>query len=461
MLPNSICFVDIETTGVSTYYNRVIEIGIIKVVDGRVVKEYKQLVNPQTHIDPFIEQLTGISHAELLNAPTFEEVKDEIYEILSGSVFVAHNVRFDYGFLRNEFKRYGIRLSLKHFCTVKLSRLLYPSFRRHNLDSIIENFNIECINRHRAYDDAKVLWEFYQKAQIKSGEDAFQKAVNIALKRPSIPLNITQDALDNLPESAGVYIFYGENDSILYIGKSVNIHDRVLSHFSNDHISRTDMKISKEIKYIETIETSGELGALLLESTLIKKHQPLFNRRLRASRKMTILMKNIDKNGYNSVTIEEIENISVDDIENIIGVFRNRKQVQDFLYTIAKEYRLCPKLLNLEKAKSHCFYYQLDQCNGACQSSELNLKYNLRFDEAFYKHKIRPWKFEGPIIIKENAHAKEGFIVDKWCLLGKVNAASDLENISSEYTFDLDTYKILSRFIMKPTRSLTINVLRN
>ena len=138
MLPQSICFVDVETTGTSAFYNRVIEIGIVKTLNGEIVKEYKTLINPQTHIDPFIEQLTGIDPISLENAPTFEEVAPEIYELLSDSFFVAHNVRFDYGFLRNEFKRSGIKLSLKHFCTVKLSRLLYPDMKRHNMDAIID-----------------------------------------------------------------------------------------------------------------------------------------------------------------------------------------------------------------------------------------------------------------------------------------------------------------------------------
>ena len=449
MLPKSICFVDVETTGTSAYYNRVIEIGILKTIDGKIVKQYKTLINPEAHLEPFIQQLTGITPVELEKAPTFEEVKDEIYELLSESFFVAHNVRFDYGFLRNEFKRCGIKLSLKHFCTVKLARLLYPHHKRHNLDSIIENFDIKCENRHRAFDDAKVLYEFYKKSQKLIKADLFEQAVNIALKRPSIPLNISQDVLDNLPESSGVYVFYGSGDSILYIGKSVNIRDRVLSHFSNDYISSTDMKISKEITHIETFITSGELGALLLESTMIKKHQPFFNRRLRASRKMTILMKCVDLNGYNSTEIRELEAISVEDIDNIIGVFKSRKQVKDFLYVLAKDYRLCPKLLNLEKTKNYCFYYQLNQCDGACKNAELSLKYNLRFDEAFYKHKIRPWRFDGPIIIRENINAKDGFVIDKWCLLGKINADSSIEDLSKEYIFDLDTYKILSRFITK------------
>lgn len=457
MLPGSICFVDIETTGTSAAYNRIIEIGIVKILDGKRVYQYKQLINPEAHIDPFIEKLTGITTTELENAPIFPQVADEIYEILKDSVFVAHNVRFDYGFLKNEYRRMNKTFKLKHFCTVKLARLLYPNLGRFNLDRIIENFNIKIKNRHRAFDDALVLYNFYKIAQNEIEKTTFENAVNIALKRPTVPLNLNQSELDNLPESPGVYKFYGKDNLVLYIGKSINIHDRVLSHFSNDYISSTDMKIAREITRIETIQTKSELEALLLESTLIKKDQPIFNKRLRYARKMTILIKEIDNNGYNRIAIADIEQISIEQIENIMGVFKSVKEAKNFLYEASSMYALCPLLLNLEKSVSTCFSFQLDKCLGACVKKELNIKYNLRFDEAFYSKKIRKWKFDGPIILREKRNSKEGFVIDKWCLLGKIN--SDLEDteLIKEYRFDLDTYKILTRYLHNKDKTVIID----
>lgn len=456
-LPNSICFVDLETSGMSSYYSRIIEIGIIKIENGKVVKKYKQLINPEKYIDPFITNLTGITPKMLENAPTFDSVKDEILEILKDSIFVAHNVRFDYGFIRQEFKKFDITYTSKHFCTVKLARFLFPTLKYYNLDSIIQNFGIECKNRHRAFDDALVLWKFYQHIQKKLSQEAILNAVSKAMKRPSVPVSISEEVLDSLPETSGVYIFYGANDMPLYIGKSINLRDRVLSHFSSDYLSSTDMRISNQASRVEIIETSGELSALLLESSLVKQKQPLFNRRLRHSRKMTILMRS-SNNEYFSAKEQELENIPVEDLENILGVFRSRKQLKDFLYSLAKEYKLCLKLLNLEKTKNACFNYRLGLCRGACLNSEMKLRYNLRFEEAFYKHKIKPWKFNGPILIKEGG--REGFIVDKWCLLGKVENEKRLFEISKEYVFDLDTYKILNRFIMSPKNFRKINLLQ-
>lgn len=448
MLPTALSFVDIETTGANPVSGRVIEIGILRVEDNQLVKTYKTLINPQTYIDPFIENLTGIRSTVLENAPTFDQVKDEILEILEGSIFVAHNVRFDYGFLRNEFKRFGHSFSLKHFCTVKLARLLYPGHTRYNLDSIIERFHLVCENRHRAFDDAKVLWDFYQKAKQEIPTDIFTKAINIVLKRTSIPLGISQDVLDSLPETPGVYTFYGEKGMPLYIGKSINVRDRVLSHFASDHISSTEMKIAQQITGIETVQTAGELGALFLESMLVKKQQPLFNRKLRNARKLIALKKNQTDQGYSSIEQIDANSVSVDMLEKIVGIFTSQRQIKDYLYELCKTYGLCPKLFYLEKGTGECFAYHLEQCKGACIGKVSPLQYNLKFDEAFYTSRIKPWPFKGPILIKEKGQSEEHFIVDKWCLIGTIkNEHDSIDDVQQDYQFDFDTYKILRGYL--------------
>src|SRR4051794_18306176 len=116
MLPTRLAFVDIETTGGRSFYDRIIEIGIIRVEDNEVVQTYHSLINPETHLPPEIEILTGITQKDLENAPTFRQIKTDILESLIDCVFVAHNVRFDYGFLKNEFSREEITFSAKHFC---------------------------------------------------------------------------------------------------------------------------------------------------------------------------------------------------------------------------------------------------------------------------------------------------------------------------------------------------------
>ncbi|MBP7832756.1 MAG: GIY-YIG nuclease family protein [Candidatus Levybacteria bacterium] len=446
MLNSPFCFVDIETTGGNPLRNRIIEIGIIRVENFKVVAEYKSLINPHSSLDPFIQNLTGISASDLERAPSFSSIKKDILELLVDSVFVAHNVRFDYGFVRSEFKREDISFSLKQLCTVKLARYLFPGFSHYNLDSIISNFEIPCESRHRAFDDAKVLWEFMQVARDRLGEEQVARGILHGLKRPTLPVQISVDTIDNLSESPGVYVFKNKEGAVLYVGKSINIRDRVLSHFSNDFASSTDMMLSQEAADIESIETSGELGALLLESSLIKSMQPIYNRMLRYARKLLIMKRNTSKSEYLGVTLQEVERIELEDLDQVIGVFRSRKEALDYLYKLSAESFLCPKLLGIEKSTKSCFAFQLGKCKGACVQKELPIVYNLRFEQAFYKKKIRPWKFNGPVIVKDG---DEGFVVDKWCILGKVDHNKSLSDLSWQYTFDLDSYKILQRFLSK------------
>lgn len=452
MLPSKLAFVDIETTGLGVTHDKIIEIGILRVENGKLVKKFKSLINPEGFVSSFSLQLTGITEAELTNAPTFYEVMDDINDILKDCVFVAHNVRFDYGFIRNEFRRYEKKFSAKHFCTIKLSQRLFPNERKHNLDAIISRFNIKCINRHRAFDDALVLWEFYQKLQNSFEPDLLEKAISGSLKKPSVPLNITSETIESLPEKPGVYIFYGENKTPLYVGKSVNIQERVKSHFTSDYVSAKEMNIAQQIQNIETITTSGELGALIKESYLVKRLQPLYNRQLRITKRLYLLRKTINSDGYPEVRVETIDNINPTDLDTILGIFRSKKQAKEFLVPLVKKYNLCEKLLSLEKTSSSCFAYRLDICKGACVKEENPLHYSIRFAEAFGKHAIKQWPFPGPIVISEKDELEktaEYFVVDKWCLLSQYNE-NELMNEQTKtlpYLFDLDTYKLLVRFL--------------
>lgn len=454
MLPSKLAFVDIETTGLGVTRDRIIEIGILRVEDNKLVKTFQSLLNPEGYVSPFCLELTGITEKALENAPTFYEMIDEIYDMLKDCVFVAHNVRFDYGFVRNAFKRYEKTYSAKHFCTVKLSRRLFPSARKHNLDAIMERFDISCTNRHRAFDDARVLWEFYQKLQKTIDPEMLEKAIAGGLKKPSVPLSIDTETIDNLPENPGVYIFYGENKTPLYVGKSVNIKERVQSHFVSDHLSTKEMNIAQQIQDIETKVTSGELGALILESQLVKKLQPLYNRQLRIAKKMYVLKKQMNTDSYPEVVLKMIDHIDPNDLENILGIFRSKRQAKDFLVPLVKEYNLCEKLLGLEKTSSSCFAYRLDLCKGACVKEENPLKYTMRFAEAFGNNTIKVWPFTGQIIISERNELEktaEYFVVDKWCLLSQYseNEVHNEAVCSGEYLFDLDTYKLLVRFLQK------------
>lgn len=462
MLPDKIAFVDIETTGMRSFYDRIIEIAILRVEENQIVRTFHSLINPEGHLPPEITLLTGITAGDLENAPTFRQIKDDILETLSGCVFVAHNVRFDYGFLKNEFQRLDLSFSPRHFCTVRLSRALYPRFRRHNLDSLIERFGFESKARHRALSDAKILFLFYNKIMQDFPLSKIEKAVRKALKKPSIPVRL-QTNLETIPENPGVYVFYSENNMPLYIGKSKNLKERILSHFSADLRSPIEMKISQQIVSIETVSTAGELGALFLESQMIKKMLPLYNKKSRLKKELVTLKKVTNDQGYDTIKIEptnQFNNLTIQQFNNeyfssILGVFKSKKQARDFLVKITKDHNLCEKLMGLEKTKSACFAYRLGQCNGACTGIEKPIKYNMKFAAAFALSKIKPWPFPGTIIIKEtNLDKKEYFLINNWCYLG-----GSIKIDPSPPAFDLDFYNILKQFLSNPQNYKKISTL--
>ncbi len=458
MIPQILTFLDVETTGTSPIRDRIIDIGIVRVENGKITNTFDSLIDPQDHLPPEITRITGITSELLYNAPTFRSIKEKVDELLADSVIVAHNSQFDTAFLKSEYSRLGEKFNPKHLCTVKLSRVMYPRFRHHNLDSIVERFGLHCEPRHRAFPDARVLWDFFQILTKHEKKERFEEAVDSLIKRPSIPKGISTKLVDNLPETPGVYIFYGENGSPLYVGKSVNIKSRVLSHFYDSQKVTKEFLISEQTKHIDFNETEGELGALLKEKRLIAELKPIYNRKLREIKTMPIAILNIDNNGYNTVNIKNSNEIKHYEIQNILSVFRSRTDLKKSLSEKAKEFKLCKKLLGIENTKDSCFGTQIETCNGACINQENPLKYNLRFLDAFSKSKVKQWPFKGPIIISEG---EIGHIIYMWCYLGIVDTNTPIEETSIDPTklqFDWDTYKILVNYLLKTDSAKKIKI---
>ncbi len=174
MKQRPLVFLDLETTGGSPRSSRVLEVGALRVEDGVIVQRYSQLVQPEESIPSFITGLTGIAERDVVDAPTFAMIATELRELLTGAIFVAHNVSFDYGFLQMEYRRLGQSFSADRFCTARLSRALFPEHRRHNLDSIIERHGFVVADRHRAFDDALVLQQFYEQLEQQFGLDVYR-----------------------------------------------------------------------------------------------------------------------------------------------------------------------------------------------------------------------------------------------------------------------------------------------
>ena len=456
MLP-SVTFLDLETTGATPLRDRITEIALVRFDNGVETARWQTLVNPEQPIPIFIQQLTTINNEMVANAPTFAEVADTLQAFLEGSVLAAHNVRFDHGFIKAEFKRIGITLRQKVICTVKLSRLLYPEHKSHGLDAIMQRHQLTTIARHRAMGDVELILAFLASAALELGDNAINSAANILMKGPSLPTHISAELIDELPETPGVYLFFGDNDLPLYIGKSVNIRARVLSHFSADHASTKEMRITQEIKHIEWITTAGDFSALLLESRLVKTRQPIYNRQLRNERQLCSWKLADSPNVSPLVELVREDNINPAELGKLFGTFKTKRQAIEALRKIAEAHQLCPRYLGLEAGgKGACFSSQIKRCRGVCCGKESPEIHYLRLQTALSANKLKNWPFDGKIAIRE--HCREAdktqlHVFEYWTYLGAAENDEELADIVAQthaIKFDLDTYKLLLKVINQP-----------
>jgi DNA polymerase-3 subunit epsilon len=440
-----LAFVDIETTGSHFDRDRITEIGIKTLADNQI-QVWEQLINPQAFIPQNIQRLTGISPQMVEGQPSFEEIARELKHELEGKIFVAHNARFDYGFIKASFKRVGIDFKPKVLCTVKLSRLLFPEQRRHNLDTIIDIHGLKISARHRALGDADLLLQFWHVCETKFGRARLKEALNQLIGTPSLPPNIDKGLIDSIPDAPGCYIFYGDNKNPLYIGKSISLRSRVMGHFQGALTQRKEMKLSLQVRDIDWIETSGELGALILESRLIKERMPSMNIKLRRSKDLCGWSLVEDAAGVLVPTLVTHHQLAPGLQENLYGLFYSKREAHSYLKAMAKKHHLCEALLGLEKKieGKACFGYQVKQCGGACLNLSPISLHNLQLKTAFELFKVQVWPYSGPIAIQDGG---EMIVIDKWCYLGTAINQDELYELaeSGEVEFDLDIYKIIKK----------------
>ena len=465
MIPDRLAFIDLETTGANPARDRITEIGIVA-VDGDRVTTWNTLVNPEQPIPRFIQQLTGIDDAMVAGAPAFAQVAEELAERLRGHLFVAHNARFDYGFVRNEFQRLGRRFRADVLCTVRLSRKLFPGHAKHNLDSLIARHGLRIgSDRHRALTDADLIWQFWRQVRQAPGDAALDDAIRQQLKRPSLPPHLDPALVDDLPESPGVYLFYGEGDVLLYVGKSLDLRKRVLSHFAADTRDDQEMRLAQEVRRIDWRETVGELGALLLESRLVKDGQPLRNRRLRRASDLCAWQLEETAPGDFRPRLASGQDTDFGRAGSLYGLFASKREASHSLRKIAEAYQLCPAVLGLEnsvKPGRPCFAYQEGQCRGACVGKEAMGLHSARMMAALARLKLQAWPYPGPIGLVERddfRDVEEIHVVDGWRYLGTARDQTELDALRADggqVSFDLDIYKLLKAHLAKGKASVRL-----
>jgi DNA polymerase-3 subunit epsilon len=448
-----LAFVDVETTGGHPGWHRITEIAIVALRDGAVEWEWSSLVNPGASIPPSIQALTGITDEMVAGAPRFEQLAPEVLERLGGRVFVAHNVRFDHGFVRAELRRAGHAFAPPQLCTVRLSRHLYADGGRHNLDSVMARHGIGCDARHRALPDARVLAQFWQVLQREWSPAELQAAIEVVTRRPTLPPQVPPEVVDELPEATGVYRFYGEQDALIYVGKANNIRDRVLGHFGGATRDAKSQRLSAQVRRIEWTETAGELGALLLEARLVRDLKPVYNRRLRGGESWTWVVEDAGT----APRLVELDDWNPGAGGDAFGLYRTEKQARAALAKRAREARLCLRVLGLEAGGAgSCFGHQVGRCAGACIGQEPLARHALRLKLALAPQRLKSWPYRGPVGIHETSALglRQVHVVDQWQYLGSLAEDEDAMPAGRPARFDADAYRILTRYLKPGLRSV-------
>jgi DNA polymerase-3 subunit epsilon len=433
--------IDIETTGGNASRERITEIAIF-IHDGKqVVNEYSTLVNPECKVPPFVARLTGITDEMLVNAPKFYEVARDIVEITEGCTFVAHNAAFDYSFVKQEFLNLGYKYKRPVLCTVKMSRKLLPGHKSYSLGNLCNSLGIQITSRHRAAGDAL--------ATVK----LFDRLLSVDPTLNQIPTDGLHPSLDrtvfsSLPSTSGVYYFHDENAKLLYIGKSKNIHSRVLSHFHNNSTNKA-IEIRSNTASISFEETGSELIALLLESDEIKKHKPLYNRLQRRTSYKYGLYSFYLQSGYHVIQIEKIKTTGKPHT-----VFSSFDEALVVVHELAAKYNLCQKLCGLYQNHGACFQHSVGQCSGACIGLEPADAYNSRVATALseFHHKWSDMAIfdhgrnedeVSVVLVENNVFAGFGWMMKE----DAIYDPSHIKECITKYTDNRDVQQIIKGFL--------------
>ncbi|MBR9921700.1 MAG: GIY-YIG nuclease family protein [Bacteroidetes bacterium] len=450
--------VDLETTGGRSNRDRITEVAIV-IHDGvQVINRFESLVNPECPIPYGITELTGISQEMVEDAPRFFEIAKQVVEMTENCVFVAHNVRFDYSFLREEFKRLGYTYTRKTLCTVRLSRQVFPGLPSYSLGNLIRHFRIKVNDRHRAMADAQATSVLFDKIlQEQESENQITQMVNMGIRESLLPKNLNIERIHQLPESCGVYYFHDEQGDVVYVGKSTNIKKRVASHFSKK--TPKARLLQKHVDDISFEITGSELVALLLESDEIKRLAPPINRAQRVKRFPFVVYSYTDEAGR--IRLDNCRNNkNVRAKFNILSEYPKQSRAAGHIKSVLHKFELCPKMCGIEKGSGPCFSYHLKQCHGVCTGEESVETYNERVEEAmeristqmkenfFILDKGRQTEEWAVVLVEEGAYRGFGYADAN----DSMQHPDQLRELIKPFNHNPETHRIIRRFLVDNPR---------
>ena len=394
--------IDVETTGGIASRDRVTEIAIVTHDGTKILEQFSTLLNPERSVPYNITQITGITDEMLADAPRFYEVAKKIVEMTEDCIFVAHNVKFDYNFIREEFARLGFSYVRKQLCTVRLARQAMPGLRSYSLGNLIDTLKIKVNDRHRALADTLATVQVFEKIiAIENGTESMVERVNLGIKESQLPKGITLDKLHGLPEATGVYYLHDTNGDVIYVGKSINIKKRIMDHFADK--TEKGAKIYAGVADISFELTGSELVSLLLENQEIKKIMPRINKAQRAKNLPYALYTYTDEQNFIRLAAAK-NSAAIRKKMTVLAEYQQLSYAKGALKAMVKKFELCSKMTGLETQEGACFLYHLNQCKGACCDEEMAFTYNERAAEAVSGLRIA---FEKDFILIDKGRDKD------------------------------------------------------
>jgi DNA polymerase-3 subunit epsilon len=365
--------VDIETTGGYAAAGGITEVAVVITDGNKIIDRYETLLNPVHTIPTFVETLTGITNAMVENERLFSMVAAELYELLCDKIFVAHNVNFDYSFLKYHFKESGYELDCKKLCTIRLGRQVLPGLKSYSLGNFCREIGIPVENRHRAGGDADATAKLFHHLLKKDSNGHVEKMLKVKSKEHFLPPNLPATQVKQLPPQPGVYYFHDNKGKVIYVGKAKNLSRRVNSHFSNNRPNKQKQEFLRNIYSITYQACATELMAFILENVEIKKYWPWQNRSLKRFEQAYALYSFEDRNGYLRLAIEKKN-------KNIkpLYTFNLLAEGHSLLRKLSHQFSLCPKLCFLQQDHIECEGKKDGRCNGACTHKESAEIYNER-----------------------------------------------------------------------------------
>jgi DNA polymerase-3 subunit epsilon len=453
--------IDVESTGGDPKRDRMMEIAILIHNGKRVIEEFATLINPEVLIqNPYVINLTGITNDMVQDSPTFAELAPKIMALTENRILVGHNVRFDYTALIYEFKRLGISFRRRNVDTQSLAKRLIPDLPSYGLGKLCDAVGISHDSRHRAFGDAAATAELFDHLMKINKDSVLKEALREEIADATLPQNISREIVDELPEDTGVYYFKDEQDKILYIGKSLDIRARILSHFTIDLHSTKHILLKKKIHKIDHFITGNELIALLHESTEIKRYMPEFNVAEKKKKYKYGVYKKIDTGGFLALQVKLLNGTPP------IMSFSNKRNAETMLFRMGEEFRLCSKKLGIDKSPGACLYYDKGFCDGACTKEIGPEEYNFKVENAIGKYFFDSPDFaiisdgrnpleKGVVLIKESQYAGFGFFETQ--ILRKEDLSMEflLQSIQPKQHHP-DLQKIIHSYLKKNTKKVSI-----